>query len=71
MHNFVAINRKIKDPNEWMYTIVSVDKIRNKETGGEPTPKGEPLMFKMNGAVEFLENGSLPFERDYLPKYDY
>lgn len=71
VHNFVAINRKIKDPNEWMYTVVSVDKVRNKETGGEPTPKGEPLMFKMNGAVEFLEDGSLPFERDYLPKYDY
>ena len=70
-HNFVAINRKIKDPELWMFTEVSVDKVRNKETGGEPTPKAENLMFKMHGGVEFAEEGRLPFDRaEFLPRYD-
>jgi hypothetical protein len=72
VHNFVVFHRKIKDNTRWMFTEVSVDKVRNKDTGGQPTPKGEPILLKMQGAVEFVdEAGCLPFNRDFLPKYDY
>lgn len=69
-HNFVVFHRKIKDPNEWMFTQISVDKVRNKDTGGQPTPKAEPVLLRMQGGIEFLEDGNLPFDRDFLPTYD-
>jgi hypothetical protein len=71
VHNFIVFHRKIKDADKWMYTEVSVDKVRNKDTGGEPTIKGQPILLKMNKAVEFIdEQGRLPFERDFLPTYE-
>jgi hypothetical protein len=63
--NFITIHRKIKDNNEFMFTQVSVDKVRNDDTGGCPTPKSEPVILRMNDKVEFLdEDGSMPFNRD-------
>jgi hypothetical protein len=53
-----------------MFTQISVDKVRNKDTGGQPTPKAEPVMLRMQGGIEFLEDGNLPFDRDFLPTYD-
>jgi hypothetical protein len=65
--NFVTYHRKIKDQYEWMVTEISVDKVRNKETGGKPTTQGNPCILRMNNGVEFVdENGMLPFNRDYL-----
>jgi hypothetical protein len=65
--NFVTYHRKIKDQYEWMITEISVDKVRNKETGGKPTTQGNPCILRMNNGVEFVdENGMLPFNRDYL-----
>jgi hypothetical protein len=50
-----------------MVTEISVDKVRNKETGGKPTTQGNPCILRMNNGVEFVdENGMLPFNRDYL-----
>lgn len=69
--NFLVYNRKTKDPMEWMYTEISVDKVRNQETGGKPTSRNAPIRLRMNGAVEFVdESGVLPITRDYLPKYE-
>lgn len=70
-HNFIVFHRKIKDQDRWMYTEISVDKVRNKDTGGQPTIKGQPILLKMERAVEFVdENGMLPFDRSFLPKYE-
>jgi hypothetical protein len=70
-HNFIVFHRKIKDADKWMYTEISVDKVRNKDTGGEPTIKGQPMVLKMERAVEFVDdNGNLPFTRDFLPTYE-
>jgi hypothetical protein len=71
VHNFISFHRKIKDSQQWMYTEVSVDKVRNKDTGGQPTSKDEPIRLKMMHGIEFVdESGNLPFTRDYLPKYE-
>jgi len=71
--NFVTIHRKIKDNNEFMFTHVSIDKVRNDDTGGRPTPRSEPVILRMSDKVEFLdENGVSPIVRDYyLLKYEY
>ena len=64
---FVVMNRNIQDKETWMITELYVSKNRNKESGGDVTPKGEPIKIKMSKAVEFTdEYGNLPFERDYL-----
>lgn len=63
--NFITIHRKIKDNNEFMFTQVSIDKVRNDDTGGCPTPKSEPVVLRMNDKVEFMdEDGTMPFNRD-------
>lgn len=71
--NFVTIHRKIKDDNEFMFTQVSIDKVRNDDTGGRPTPRVEPVILRMNDKVEFLdEHGQSPVNRDYyLLEYEY
>jgi hypothetical protein len=50
-----------------MYTQVSIDKVRNQETGGSPTRQGNPCILRMNKGLEFVDiNGLLPFDRDQL-----
>jgi hypothetical protein len=63
--NFITIHRKIKDNAEFMYTQVSIDKVRNDDTGGRPTPRAEPVILRMQDKVEFLnEDGTSPINRD-------
>lgn len=71
--NFITIHRKIKDDNEFMFTQVSIDKVRNDDTGGRPTSRTEPVVLRMVDKVEFVdESGLSPFNRDYyLLKYEY
>jgi hypothetical protein len=65
--NFVTLHRKIKSPTEWMITEVSIDKVRNQDTGGKPTRQGNPCILRMNKGLEFVDvNGLLPFNRDNL-----
>lgn len=65
--NFITLHRKIKDPNEWMYTEVSIDKIRSRETGGKNTSHGTPIRIKMRNGIEFVDEGDfLPFNREQL-----
>jgi len=65
--NFMTLHRKIKDPNEWMYTEISIDKIRNRETGGKPTSQGAPIRLKMVNGIEFVdEMDNLPFNREQV-----
>lgn len=72
--NFITIHRKIKDSAEFMFTNVSVDKVRNDDTGGRPTPRSEPVTLRMLDKVEFVDaaTGASPFNRDeFILKYEY
>jgi hypothetical protein len=65
--NFITLHRKIKDPNEWMYTEISIDKVRSRETGGKTTSHGAPIKLRMNNGLEFVDEGDfLPFNREQL-----
>jgi hypothetical protein len=64
---FLTYHRKIKSADEWMYTEVSIDKVRSRETGGKPTVNGIPCVLRMNNGIEFVDiNGQLPFDREKL-----
>jgi hypothetical protein len=65
--NFITLHRKIKDPNEWMYTEISIDKVRSRETGGKTTSHGAPIRLRMRNGLEFVDEGDfLPFNREQL-----
>jgi len=65
--NFITLHRKIKDQNEWMYTEISIDKVRSRETGGKTTSHGAPIKLRMNNGLEFVDEGDfLPFNREQL-----
>lgn len=65
--NFITIHRNIYDANTWMNTEIYVHKIRNKDTGGNPTQSKNPVILKLRGGVEFVDlYGEMPVKR--LPK---
>ena len=47
---FITIHRKVQHPDPSMrkVTELHVRKVRDVETGGEPTPLEEPIRFEMN-----------------------
>jgi len=47
---FITIHRKVQHPDhaEKRITEFHVRKVRDVETGGEPTPLGDPIRFEMN-----------------------
>jgi hypothetical protein len=50
-----------------MITEMHINKMRNKETGGDVTQKGMPIQLRMGHGIEFTDEfGCLPFERNYL-----
>jgi hypothetical protein len=50
---FITIHRKIQHPEPHVRrtTEMHVRKVREVETGGEPTPYGEPVYFEMNASA--------------------
>jgi len=61
---FLTMNRNIQDPQTWMITEIYVNKMRNKDTGGNTTPRGQTIKLKMDKGIEFTdENGWLPIKR--------
>lgn len=64
---FVVMNRNIQDQETWMITELYVSKMRNKDSGGDVTPKNQPIKIRMHKGVQFTdEQGNLPFDRGYL-----
>ncbi len=52
-----TIHRYVAHPNEWMYSHIFVQKCKENETGGRPTPYEQPVSFRMkvnNVGFEFL-----------------
>jgi hypothetical protein len=58
---FLTMNRNIQDPLTWMVTEIYVNKMRNKDTGGNTTPRGQMIKLKMRDGIEFTD------EYDWLP----
>lgn len=58
--NLMCIHRLTSHPQLWDMTEVHVYKIKDKETGGAPTPLGEPLRFDYNHGTGFSIGGENP-----------
>lgn len=67
--DFLTFHRKIQHPEQDIRRTVEmhVRKIRETETGGEPTPLDRPLLFEMNGARNsFYFQGEALFHGDFI-----
>ena len=61
---FVTMNRDIQDKERYMFTEIYVNKMRNKETGGDVTPKGSPITLRFDWGIEFVDlYNSMPIKR--------
>jgi hypothetical protein len=52
-----TLHRYVSHPTDWMYSHIHVQKIKENETGGRPTPFEQPISLKMkinNVGFEFL-----------------
>ena len=52
-----TIHRYVAHPNEWMYSHIFVQKCKENETGGRPTPFEKPISLRMkvnNVGFEYL-----------------
>ena len=72
--DFICIHRYLQHETEWMVSMIHVRKIKEIETGGQPTPLDEPIKmsaiagnvgFEINGKkmldIEYKDSGNLPF----------
>lgn len=60
--DFLVIHRKVKSEDEWMFTEIHVDKIKDVETGGRVTFE-EPVKFKLMYGSDYLdEDGNSPLK---------
>ena len=53
--DFLVIHRKVKSEDEWMYTEIHVDKVKDVETGGRVTFE-EPVKFKLKYGCDFVDS---------------
>lgn len=58
--DFIIIHRLSKHPEQKTFTRVSIDKIRDHETGGEETELDMPILFDFNKGLGFTINNINP-----------
>lgn len=71
--DFLTFHRKIQHADPMMRKTIEfhVRKIRETETGGEPTPLAHPILFEMNGAKNtFYQSGKMLFDSNKIIKPD-
>ena len=56
--NLMCIHRLTGHEQLWNQTEVHIYKIKDKETGGAPTPLGQPYRFDYNGGLGFTIGGN-------------
>ncbi len=67
--DFICIHRYIQHQTDWMVSHIHVRKIKEIETGGQPTPLDEPIRLRsMRGNVGFKINGEKLIDIDLKDK---
>jgi hypothetical protein len=68
--NFICVHRMADHPEEWVWTEIHIQKIKEYETGGQRTFKAEPVKLRMcQGGYGFVDiNGFNPIV-DYHQKH--
>ena len=55
--DFIILHRLTKHVDLWKFTMLEVDKIKDTDTGGQPTIKDCPVMFDYNFGLGFKVDG--------------
>ena len=63
--DFIIIHRLTKHPTMKYYTLVSIDKVKDMETGGEQTEYDKPIFCEFNNGLGFKVEGINPLKEDY------
>ena len=67
---FMTIHRKTQHPTDWRITEVHVRKIKDTETGGQPTPLNNPVLFEMyKNQTAFREKTEMGYEIDPIDEW--
>lgn len=61
--DWINVHRLTKLNSMKDVTLIDIDKVKDKDTGGAPTMSSEPLMFFFNRGLGFTQNGKEPFKR--------
>ena len=54
----MGFHRKVKSEDEWMYTEIHIDKVKDVETGGRVTFE-EPVKFKLMYGSDFIDESNV------------
>ena len=60
--NMLVLHRLIKSPTMKYYTMISTEKIKDLDSGGNYTPLDQPLLFEFNSGLGFKINGVDPLQ---------
>jgi len=63
----ISCHRYTAHGAKWMYTYISILKVKNQETGGRPTPSNSPLVLKMkpnNVGYTFLGKDLINYKKE-------
>ena len=66
--DIIILHRYISHPERRYHTLVETTKIKDKETGGEPTLYELPITHEFNNGVGFICGGVNPLKRVYTQK---
>lgn len=62
--DMIVIHRLVKHPDMKYYTMIDVEKVKDRDTGGQQTEQGQPILFDYNKGLGFTCNGVDPLKRE-------
>jgi hypothetical protein len=62
--DMIVIHRLVKHPQMKYQTMIDVEKIKDRDTGGQCTELGQPLLFDFNSGLGFKIGGVDPIQRN-------
>jgi hypothetical protein len=65
--DMIVIHRLVKHPSMKYVTMVDVEKIKDRDTGGQQTELNNPEMFDYNSGLGFKQGGVDPIIRKHEP----
>ena len=62
--DMIVIHRLVKHEDMKFFTMIDIEKIKDKDTGGQQTELGKPLLFNYNYGNGFTLNGINPLKNN-------
>lgn len=62
--DMIVIHRLVKHETMKYFTMIDVEKVKDRDTGGQQTQMNDPLLFDYNKGLGFTHNGIDPINRN-------